>query len=288
MVRIALACGLAGFLLSAGLAMGQDQAPSLDPPALVPPAPVPTPAPNQAPASATGTKPEQNRSLLVIPGVTAPSPTRLGPRPARPKIPAVILDPPTSPSPNSEGTPAPRSQVPQPGRGTASPGQLPLVLEAIPDEAPVEADSGDPPPARPANPKATRSNSAQTSTDHLAPSSPPASSASRPSQSRPSTTVLGRFLGPKATTESASGDGSSITVEPRSDPAAEAAVKRRIEKQVEQTLGDRVRSVDVRVTGRSVVFRAQASRFWQRRAVRRSLETLPLPSGYRGRVEMVD
>ena len=99
---------------------------------------------------------------------------------------------------------------------------------------------------------------------------------------------MGRFLGPRTSTETSSGPGSSITVESRSDPAAEAAVKRRIEKQVEQTLGDRVRSVEVRVTGRTVVFRAQATRFWQRRGVRRSLETLPLPAGYRGRVESVD
>jgi hypothetical protein len=37
-----------------------------------------------------------------------------------------------------------------------------------------------------------------------------------------------------------------------------------------------------------VVIRAQAARFWQRRGVRRSLETMPLPSGYRARVEMID
>ena len=58
---------------------------------------------------------------------------------------------------------------------------------------------------------------------------------------------------------------SSITVG-RSDPAADAAVKRRIEKQVQQAVGDRVRSVEIRVSGRSVVIRTQAARFWQRRA----------------------
>jgi hypothetical protein len=118
--------------------------------------------------------------------------------------------------------------------------------------------------------------------------SSPAGAASRPAPARGSTTMLGRFLGPLGSTEETAGPGSSITVEPRSDPAAEAAIKRRIEKQVQEVVGDRVRSVEVRVAGRSVIIRAHATRFWQRRAVRRSLETMPLPSGYRSRVEMLD
>jgi hypothetical protein len=110
----------------------------------------------------------------------------------------------------------------------------------------------------------------------------PGSPANRPSGS------LGRVLGPLRPRIDAEEPASSISVEPRSDPAAEAAVKRRIESQIQQTLGDRVRSVEVRVTGKSVVLRARAARFWQRRSVRRSLETLPLPAGYRARVESVD
>jgi hypothetical protein len=84
------------------------------------------------------------------------------------------------------------------------------------------------------------------------------------------------------------GPSSSITVEPRSDPAVEAAIKRRVEKQIRQTLGDRVRSAEVRVDGRSIVIRVQAAHFWQRRGVRRNLESLSLPSGYKARVEMLD
>jgi hypothetical protein len=61
-----------------------------------------------------------------------------------------------------------------------------------------------------------------------------------------------------------------------------------VEKQIQQSLGDRVRSVEIRVVGRNVVIRAQAARFWQRRSIRRSLETLSLPSGYRSRVEILD
>ena len=81
---------------------------------------------------------------------------------------------------------------------------------------------------------------------------------------------------------------SSIKVEPRSDPVAEAAIRRRVEKQIQQSLGDRVRSVEVRVSGRTIYLRAQAARFWQRRAIRRSLETMPLPAGYQAQVESVD
>lgn len=100
--------------------------------------------------------------------------------------------------------------------------------------------------------------------------------------------MFGRLLGPLGLGSEPPAPRSSITVEPRSDAMADAAIKKRIEKQVQQAVGDRVRSVEIRVSGHSVVIRAQAARFWQRRGVRRSLETMPLPSGYRARVEMID
>jgi hypothetical protein len=65
-------------------------------------------------------------------------------------------------------------------------------------------------------------------------------------------------------------------------------VKRRIEHQIRETLGDRVRSVEVRVTGRNVLIVAQPSRFWLRRTVRRSLESLPALQGYRTRIELAE
>jgi hypothetical protein len=100
--------------------------------------------------------------------------------------------------------------------------------------------------------------------------------------------MFGRILGPFGSGENTLAPRSSISVEPRSDPAAEAAVKRRIEKQIQQSIGDRARSVEIRVSGRTVVIRAQAARFWQRRSLRRSLETMPLPAGFRSKVEMID
>jgi hypothetical protein len=74
----------------------------------------------------------------------------------------------------------------------------------------------------------------------------------------------------------------------RSEQEGDAAVKRGIEKQIRETLGDRVRAVEVRVSGRNVLIVAAATRFWQRRAVRRSLETLPILEGYRARIELDD
>ena len=75
-----------------------------------------------------------------------------------------------------------------------------------------------------------------------------------------------------------------MRVEARSDPAADAALKRRIERQIAQTLGNRVRSYEVRVVGRNVTIRAVPVRFWQRRAVRTTLESLPTLSGYKATV----
>jgi hypothetical protein len=100
--------------------------------------------------------------------------------------------------------------------------------------------------------------------------------------------MFGRMLSPRGSNEDIGEPPSSIRVEPRSDPAAEAAIKRRIENQIQQTVADRARSVEIRVSGRTVLIRAQAARFWQRRGLRRSLESMPMPAGYRSKVEMVD
>jgi hypothetical protein len=70
------------------------------------------------------------------------------------------------------------------------------------------------------------------------------------------------------------------------DADADTAAKRRIERQIRETLGDRVRSFEVHITGRNVMIVAQPSRFWLRRSVRRSLETLPALQGYRARIEL--
>ena len=74
----------------------------------------------------------------------------------------------------------------------------------------------------------------------------------------------------------------------KSEPDTDAIVKRRIEQQIRSTLGDKVQSVEVRVTGRNVLIVAHATRFWQKRGVRRSLESLPALSGFRARIDLDD
>lgn len=305
MTRGVLAGGLSGLLFCASLAVAQDQAPPLTPPALDPPSTGPTPAtprPRSASASGSGsspassptTKPAQaapaeRRPLLIIPGVTAPVPSRPGTRPNRPRSVAgtgsADSTAPAAPS-TSRASSSPLTELPAAGRDPSMTGRapIPLTLESIPDEPPAELGSERLPADRSAAPRPPRASSPRP----LSESEPSAPAASRPAPPRSSSTMFGRLLGPTGSSDEPAGPRSSITVEPRSDPAADAAVKRRIEKQVQQAVGDRVRSVEIRVSGRSVVIRAQAARFWQRRGVRRSLETMPLPSGYRARVEMID
>jgi hypothetical protein len=244
---------LAILLLAAGWASAQDAGPPLDGPSLLPPGAKPADAPSTPPLDAPA-EPEgpPRRPLLVIPGVTAPSAVagRFNRQPA--------------PARASEATKTPSLS------GPAVPVEsIPLTLEPIPaGDAEVGVDAPGrarttPPPAE-GKPRST-------SGDPAAPRYTPGS-------------MLGRFLG--------SGDGSdarnAIRVESRSDPAVDAAVKRKVEQKIQETLGDRVKSVEVRVTGRTVSIRARASRFWHRRGVRRTLETLALPAGYRARVEGVD
>ena len=80
----------------------------------------------------------------------------------------------------------------------------------------------------------------------------------------------------------------SISVEPRSDPAADAAFKRRLEVQIRNAVGSRVHSFDVKVVDREVTIQAHGTRFWNRRAVKHTLETLPGLTGYHTTVEVAD
>jgi hypothetical protein len=80
----------------------------------------------------------------------------------------------------------------------------------------------------------------------------------------------------------------SITIEPRSNPADDAAVKRRLEQQVRNVAGNRLRSVDVRVVDRDVVIRAKVTRFWYRRGVKRAIESMPALNGHKATVLIED
>jgi hypothetical protein len=72
------------------------------------------------------------------------------------------------------------------------------------------------------------------------------------------------------------------------DAATDAAARKRIQREIDDTLGDRLKSLEVRVNGHNVLIVARASRFWQKRSVKRTLETLPGLAGYRARVDILD
>jgi hypothetical protein len=212
--------------------------------------------------------------MLVIPGVTAPARTARKPAVATE---TKAAEPPPLAGPATSSA-APRSTKP------ASSAAIPLTLEPIPAGEDVQHDAG----TDLHEPKRTRPT----------PTSPPSQAQDKPRTTKPETpapasgvsrytpgAMLGRILG---SDEEGSDAKNAIRVESRSDPAVEAAVKRRVEQKIQETLGDRVNSVEVRVKGRTVVIRARASHFWYRRTVRRTLETLPMPSGYRSRAELID
>jgi hypothetical protein len=98
--------------------------------------------------------------------------------------------------------------------------------------------------------------------------------------------LFGRFFEQSRAEPARSTPRNEIKVERRSDPAADTALRRRIENQIREQLGDRVSSAEVRVVGRNILIRARAARFWQKRSVRRSLESLPAISGRQAHIEL--
>lgn len=76
------------------------------------------------------------------------------------------------------------------------------------------------------------------------------------------------------------------TAREKSAPDPDVVLKRRIEQQIRATLGDKVQDVEVRVSGRNVLIAARPTRFWQKRGVYRTLETLPVLAGLRTRIDL--
>lgn len=237
--------------LSAGSAFGGDGPPPLSPPVLGPPVSVDEP-PGELPLPVEATplpgpssRPIENRPMLVIPGVNTPRP---GTRYRSDDVPSPIELPPA---------------IVRPRPGTAAdPRGLPPIIESDgqPRVEPLSEDDPEPEP-----PKAVR----------------------RPSPAPPSRRPPGLFG--KLFPQLRQGGASEVStvpsrVESESDPAADAELQRRIERQIEQGLGERLRTFDVRVVGRDVTIRAETLRFWQRRGVRGSLESLQGLRGYRVKV----
>lgn len=265
-------------LFGAGLAAAVEEPPPLSAPALIAPGGDAGPASPaerpSAPAPSSGLG--STGPILVVPGVTAPGRVRstsrlpaLGPAGPEPSanLPALIAP---------DGTREPRSPgaAATPPRAASGGVSNPLMLESVSGDEPIistPAPMSSPPPPRPAMRDAK-------------PVPPPPSPAPR----RPSA-FFGRMLTPPFITGRGAGESrSTITVEPRTDPATDSALKRRIERQIREELGDRVRSVEVRVVGREVTIHAKTARFWQRRNVRRTIESLPGLSAFHATVEVDD
>jgi hypothetical protein len=284
------------------------------PPIPAPPMPV---APAPKPAAPKPAAARTERPMLALPGVTMP-PTRPV-RTAPPLPPASEM--PASLAPTADGglPPLVSPGSRRPGAGTeANAPSLPpspasrfrgRVIESVPSgEAPTLPTIDLPPidsrPGRivsPAPPLGTpRRPGERLEIDG------PERSGSRPSMPMtepdadekngdlPKTAPTRRspFLGGMLTSpfgpRSTTGADSTIRAEPRTDPAADAILKRRIEKQAHDAVGDRVKELNVRVVGRSVTIQAHGTRFLQRRSIRKALENLPGLSGYRSTIDVKD
>jgi hypothetical protein len=310
MTSLVMVRSLCVVLCFAGLATAQEP-PPLEPPDQEPPkasAPRTQPETTSKPARPKPAAPTQPGAaqavnprpapgpMLAIPGVTAPiarprPATR--PQPATPSQTAVTpfasrIDAPPAQSAapatrrpsSSNGTP-PLDPLPRP----SSREEIPLTIEPpIVVPFPEQAQTS-PLRARPATGRTTGAGA----TDP--PSQEKRTSAPRPAPRR-MPGILGRLFGPPPPQPSREPVRNTprATTSRESDIVsdAELVARRRIERQIRDTLGDRVSHFEVRITGRNAVIVAQPSRFWYRRSVRRSLETLPALEGYRARIELSD
>ena len=265
--------------------------PVAEPPAELPPPTEAKPIPDNRPIEA---KPiPDNRPILVIPGVTTPRPgtrSRVDARPVMPAPTPTITPPPDHTQPSTAVVPPllgpagmPRNSTSPPripeSRGTSGRTNPPLTLESVPAPLDDRERRTDKPGAASAGPRPLDD-------DSLDP--PPSRSVPPPSPARRQSGLFGRMIPPMAGERNMAENRDRVRVEPRSDPATDAALKRRIERQITESLGSRVRAYEVRVVGRDVVIRARPARFWQRRAVRTTLESLPAISGYKATILVDD
>ena len=72
------------------------------------------------------------------------------------------------------------------------------------------------------------------------------------------------------------------------EAVGDATLKARIEKQAKTSVGDRARSIEVRVAQKTATVQARGVKFYQKRGVRKSLESLPALSGLRSTIEVLD
>lgn len=250
-----------GCLLTASAGAGDDDTPVPTPPVVSKPA-------TDSPA----TKLRTARPMLAIPGMTVPtsrsSPILEAPKPAVAPGPAELsLDGPIEMRPPAE---APRAAI----SSTPARSGRPPNLGSTPADDPVPID-GDVPAAKkpPTGPKQVAQPvplaRSRPRFFGMIPGAPRPPAASPPS-SRPST------------------PGRSVADDLQGDPAAETALKRRIERQAREVVGNRARSVEVKVAGKEALVQVVGVKLFQKRAVRKQLEGLPALSGLRSTIEVVE
>ena len=281
MRRNVAALVLMGLSASVGVAVAGDEPPPLTPPTVSGPVAEP---PAELPRALEATPiPADRGQVLVVPGVTTPRPGSRARRPGTSVAPSTPAPRPLSTLPplmgpaempqSQPGAPVAGSSVraSDPTRGSLNSRRPPVTLES--ELAPAD-DLKDPASATSPGDPSRRSGAG-------------AERRIAPAPRRPSG-LFGRFFPPPPIERGGLDERDALKVEPRSDPAADAALKRRVERQVRESVGSRLRSYEVRVIGREVAIRARGVRLWQRRAVRNALESLPALSGYRATIDLVD
>jgi len=261
-----------------------------------------TPVPNR-PAQAqavTGQNPNPgqlsgnrvpNRPLLVIPGVNAPASTNT----TRPRAPSSPMDPmidlmgpieesPSIPSATTQPGVSRRNTIVSEPRPRAS---IPMTVEPL-DEA-----EDTPRRSRPAAPAAT--NTRVPPTGRRSPAGPPYRGPSAPdprAATRPPARqgFLSRLfgLGTPRPEPPAHATNPSAARSPAERPGNDATARRLLEREITAALGEKARSVEVRVTGRNALVVVKPTRFWQKRTIRATIESLPALAGYRTRIDVLD
>ncbi len=263
-----------------------DDGPPLTPPAVTDPIPVAIPIPRveppgELPKVFESTPMPRPGAVLVVPGITTP---RGGIR-SRPGISSSVavtprvdegLPPLVGPDEMREAGPIPSSSraSSRPAEPRSPTGRPPITLESVPEST------------EPLNLKPGELSSEPSSPSRRGPLD---FFRGAPAPPRRPGGFFGRLFAPPVVNDRPRDEESeAVKVEPRTDPAADAALKRRVETQIGESLGGKLRSFEVRVVGRDVVILARPARFWQKRGVRNALDSLPSLIGYKARIEVID
>ena len=230
------------------------------------------------------------RAVLAIPGLTStPSRAAATTSPAESSSPS--LDGPLE-MPSGEATSRP-AFAPLPAGRTGSPSEDSSTLDVDSIPEPIPSRSG----------STTSRGSVESRRLDPLPDSTPARPTPTPAPGPVQGSRRGRFFGflpgqapaPGATlarnparSASSSAPGLAEAGDAKAEPNQDANLRRRIEAQARAVVGDRTRSVEVRVVGKSAVIQARGVKFYQKRAVRKSLESLPAITGLRTTIEVND